>query len=195
MRVLARRFLTFCLALLPLGYALAPEARASVSIPIAFDDLVRESSAAVVATPELDQPVWEDGRIITYTKVHIDALVAGSLGDVPDTWVRTRGGEIGHVGQSVAGEAVLTVGRPSLLFLRPPHAGDAVRSPFVVTARAQGQFPVVQGAHDLELRASFDAPGAAATSAAPLARGMLHGRTVVDAESRIAGAWDRLHAH
>lgn len=176
-----------------------PLARASVSIAIPFDDLVRDSTAAAVVTPESESSVWEDGRIITYTEVHVDALVAGSLGGAAEVWVRTRGGDVGHIGQAVEGEAVLTVGRPTLLFLRPPN--DEAPTPYVVTARAQGQFPIVLDEHGaLRLHASFGTghlvPKALAADGAPhpLASAVLHGQTVSDAEGAVARAWDRLHA-
>jgi hypothetical protein len=71
--------------------------------------------------------------------VHVDTAVAGELGTSAETWVRTLGGVVGNVGQRVEGEAVLTVGRPCLLFLRK----GPVDGFYDVTARAQGQFPLV----------------------------------------------------
>ena len=55
------------------------EAHASMSIAILFDELVRDSTAAAIVTPFEQKPVWEDGRIITYTHVHADRPVAGTL--------------------------------------------------------------------------------------------------------------------
>ena len=174
----------------------APPAYASVSIAISFDDLLRESVAAVIATPESARTVWEDGRIITYTQAHVDTLVAGSVAGAEEIWVRTRGGDIGHVGQAVEGEAVLTTGRSTLLFVRAPNAYAA--TPYVVTARAQGQFPVaVDGDGTLRVYASdaigllmpkASPPGSPSPSR-PLAGEVLHGHTLTEAKATIAHAW------
>jgi hypothetical protein len=180
----------------------APSAYASVSIAIPFDDLVRESVAAVLVTPESASVVWEEGRIITYTKSHIDTVVAGSVAGATEIWVRTRGGDIGQVGQAAEGEAVLTTGRPTLLFVRAPNAHAA--TPYVVTARAQGQFPVATDADGALRVYASDAVGLLMPKAAtagraplaphPLASEVLHGHTLPDAKAAIARAWGPQHA-
>lgn len=119
---------------------IASDAHASVSIAIAFEPLVKESSAVAIFSPTEQTSLWENGRIYTYTRLHADNAIAGDvMGPAANSevWVRTMGGVVGHIGQLVDGEPVLTVGRPSLLFLRPGPAGA-----YEVTARAQGQFPV-----------------------------------------------------
>src|SRR5579872_6119804 len=94
----------------------ASDARASVSIQVTWDSLLRESTAAAVVTPTDAQSVWENGRIYTYTHVHVDRAVAGELATGSDAWVRTMGGIVGKIGQRVEGEAVLAPGHASLLF-------------------------------------------------------------------------------
>ncbi len=210
-----RRLRTFALcSLLGFGAVVAGdvvaerEAAASITITVLFDELVRDSSAAAVVTPYEQNAVWEDGRIITYTHVHADRPVAGTLEG--DPWIRTLGGTAGKVGQLVEGEAVLTVGRPGLLFLQPaPDAGGNV---YAVTARAQGQFPVVLSeknvsvfhassgvgglvptpstrvAHMAQLRAN-----AGLVAEAPRATDVLHTRPVEDAVRDVAAAWVRIH--
>jgi hypothetical protein len=193
--------------ILPAAYALialapAPSAYASVSIAIPFDDLVRESVAAVIVTPESASTVWEEGRIITYTAAHVDTLVAGSVAGATEIWVRTRGGDIGHVGQAVEGEAVLTMGRPTLLFVRAPNAQAA--TPYVVTARAQGQFPIATDTDGALHVYASDAvgllmpkavtPGAPTPALRALASQVLHGHTLSDASAAIARAWGPRHA-
>jgi hypothetical protein len=182
------------------------DASASTSVAIPFDALVSQSSAAVFVTPVTQTSVWEAGRIFTYTDVHVDTRVAGArLAD--DVWVRTMGGEVGHIGQEVEGEAVLTIGRPTLLFLRPavtlPVEG-AGSSPMgnapgalAVTARAQGQFPMVLDAQkELRVRRS-SAVGATLSPKGSipsvLASDTLHGLKVSEATGAIARAWSRLH--
>jgi hypothetical protein len=185
---------------------LAPRAEGSVSVAVAFDALVKDSSAVALVTPIEQKSVWENGRIYTYSRVHADTGVAGDVGTGEEAWIRTMGGIVGNVGQIVDGEAVLTVGRPCLLFLHqgPPGALE-------VTARAQGQYPVTldeatktprlvrSGAVGVLLppkgAAKARAPVTGATQAAPiLAHEMLHNKRVEDGLREIGVAWKRLHA-
>jgi matrixin len=184
------------------------EARASVSIAVLFDELVRDSSAAAIVTPYEQKPIWEEGRIVTYTHVHADRPVAGTLES--DPWIRTLGGTVGRIGQIVEGEAVLTVGERGLLFLRPDTMNGS--GAYNVTGRAQGQFPVVttkQGAP--MFRASSGVGAIVATpdarlsqiaqlrakaglaAEAPRATDVLHTRPVEDGVRDVAAAWIRLH--
>jgi hypothetical protein len=128
------------LSLLAISAALAvgSSADASVSIAVSFDQLVHDSSAVSVATATEAQVVWENGRIVTYTHLHIDRAVAGNLHVNDAPWVASLGGIIGTTGQVVDGEPTLHVGMPYLLFLRPDTT--ATSGTFIVTARAQGQF-------------------------------------------------------
>ncbi len=184
------------------------EARASIAITILFDELVRDSSAAAIVTPFEQRAVWEGGRIITYTHVHTDRPVAGSLES--DPWVRTMGGTIGKLGQLVDGEPVLTVGHQGLLFLQPvPEAGSGI---YAVTGRAQGQFPVVLGEKNVPTFRSSSAVGglvaapekrvtqlaqqrakAGLAPEAPRATDVLHTRPVEDGVRDVASAWARIH--
>jgi hypothetical protein len=186
------------------------DAQASVSIAILFDELVRDATGAAVVTPVEQRSVWENGRIYTYTRVHVDSNVAGSVPN--DAWVQTMGGAVGKIGQLVEGEAVLTVGRPSLLFLQPhidPETKTAT-STFVVTARAQGQFPVTLDekkvprlihAHGVGAlmppspdRVARVAQMRKGGGVPELAQDVLHNRPVEEATREIALAWSRLHA-
>src|SRR5580698_3412426 len=88
----------------------AHHATASVSIAIPLDALVQRSSDVAFVTPITQTAVWEAGRLVTYTDLHVDTSVAGA-GLADEVWVRTLGGAVGRIGQSVAGEAVFTVGR------------------------------------------------------------------------------------
>jgi len=125
---------------LPAAAILVPsDASASVSIAVAFDNLVKDADAVVVVTPGEQTSVWEDGRIYTYTKVRVDRGVAGDVGAGADGYVRTMGGVVGKVGQLVDGEPVFVKDKASLVFLRKFKAGGV----FEVSARAQGQYPIV----------------------------------------------------
>jgi hypothetical protein len=197
---------------LPLGATVTTDAQASVSIAVAFDALVRESSAVAVVTPLEQRSVWEDGRIYTYTRVRADQAVAGDLAAGGEAWVRTLGGVVGHIGQLVDGEPVLTTGRPSLLFLRPGTPGT-----MEVTARAQGQFAVTLDEtkaqrlmrssavgvllppKSAQAGASQAGPLAPATATATattgtLAQEVLHNKKLDDGVRDISAAWKRLHA-
>jgi len=149
--------------------------------------------------------VWEAERVVTYTDIHIDTRVAGAGATLGEhVFVRTLGGAVGSVGQSVEGEAVFTVGRPSLVFLTParvlgPSGGAPAFAPgvYAVTGRAQGQFPVVQDAHgQLAVRRSSGIGASMIPRGAPeqeLAQDALHGRTVEEAKQRVSDAWVRFH--
>jgi len=182
------------------------DARASVSIAVTWDGLLRESTAAAIVTPIEARSVWEDGRIYTYTHVRVERPIAGDLGAGGDAWVRTMGGVVGKIGQIVDGEPVLVPGQSSLLFL---HAGPV--GAYEVTARGQGQFPVVLDdpknpatAHFVRStsvgalvlpRAATSAAGS--TSASPpqrLAADVVHGRAIDDVAHEIADAWKPTHA-
>jgi hypothetical protein len=185
----------------------ASDADASVSVAVLFDGLVAESTAVDVVTPAEAHAVWQDGRIYTYTRVHVDTAVAGSLTAGSDVWVQTMGGEIGDVGQLVEGEAVLLPGRSSMLFLKPAQSGT-----FVVTARGQGQFPVRVDATTRIAKVSRNRasgvvlaprPGtvaraqalapSASVAALPAAE-VLDDKSVDDAAKEIRSAWKRTHA-
>jgi len=191
-----RAFLIGAIALFAL------RADASVSFTVVLDALTHDSVAACLETPVETKSVWEDGRIVTYTRVHVDRVIAGSVAS--EIWVRTLGGEVGDIGQQVEGEAVLRAGQQSLLFLTQWEGS------WVVTARGQGQFPIVRdvaGALRLHKNAHAGAllppqPAAvarvrAATSvvnAASPAADVLDGKSIDDAATEIGGAWRRTHA-
>jgi len=104
---------------------------------------------------------------------------------------------VGKIGQLVEGEAVLAVGRSSLLFLRAGPAGT-----LDVTARGQGQFPVVADVDPAKparlVRSNATGallpPRAVAGATSRLAADVLHGRVVEEAAGDIAAAWSRAHA-
>ena len=130
-----RRILAAAIVSIPLALATleVPRAIASVVRPQSLEELVDRSRVVVVALPTERTSVWESGRIVTYTRVTVSERVAGDA--EPSLWVRTLGGEVGDLGQHVDGEATLTIGTPTLLFLEAAGAGT-----YAVAARAQGQF-------------------------------------------------------
>jgi hypothetical protein len=114
-------------------------ASATVALLVSLERMVSQSAFVVVGTAGERHCVWEDsvaGRhIVTYTKVTVERAVVGSPG--AEIWVRTLGGEVGEIGQSVSGEAQIVAGARALLFLA--KADEA----FVVTAMSQGHYRVV----------------------------------------------------
>jgi hypothetical protein len=205
---------------LPAAAVFVPsDAAASVSIAVAFDMLVKDADSVAVITSGDQTSVWEDGRIYTYTKVHVDQGVAGELGAGADGWVRTMGGVVGKIGQLVDGEPVFVKDKPSLVFMRKFKAGGV----YEVAARAQGQYPVTVDATTKQRRlirstavgmllppkapqpATLPAAGAAqpqnmSTSSAltdaakiRLAQEVMHDKPFDDVAREIATTWKRLH--
>jgi hypothetical protein len=173
----------------------AVDAGASVSIAVTWDGLMHDSTVAAVMSPVESQSVWENGRIYTYTRLTVDRPVAGEMATGSSAWVRTLGGVVDKIGQTVDGEPVFTPGHASLVFL---HAGPA--GTFEVTARGQGQFPVIADNPKVAptvIRSSamgYILPRAAATpTGVRLAADVVHGRVLDDVAREIAGDWERTH--
>ena len=118
---------------------------ASVSIAVSVQGLVKSSTAVAIVTATETRNGYEGSRIFTYTHVKVDRPIAGDLGTGADAWVRSEGGIVDHVGMHVDGEPALAVGKSSLVFLLPAmnNGTTAVPGLYEVTARGQGQFPVV----------------------------------------------------
>jgi hypothetical protein len=114
-------------------------AEASVAVRISLEDLVATSTYVLIGTAGDHHSVWEDlpsgRRIVTYTRIAVERAVVGAPGT--EIWVRSLGGAVGKLGQSVPGEAQLTAGSRALVFVTQTN-GVAV-----VTARAQGHYPIV----------------------------------------------------
>jgi hypothetical protein len=170
---------------------------ASVAIAVGFDALLAGSAAVGAVTPIARRAVWEDNRIYTYTEVRVDRAVAGEITVGQTLWVRTMGGVVGRIGQRVEGEAVLLPGRPSLVFL---HEGP--QAVFEVTARGQGQFPIVADetgnltriVRSLAMGAIVAPRPSLPPAPGGLAGDVLHGRDLDDAAAQVSAAWARTHA-
>jgi hypothetical protein len=174
---------------------LASVAGASVAIAVTLSTLVARSQGVAVVTPLERTAEAHGGRIFTWTRARVERVVAGALpGEI---WIRTRGGVVGPIGESVEGEADLAVGQPSLVFLRPhaPGAGEGVgvrADAFVIVERAQGQFGVTRGRDGLDRLVGAPSPGVLVASSAPNARSArdaLSGKPLDDAARAIAAAW------
>jgi hypothetical protein len=127
-------------------------AEAAVSIVVSLNELVSASTHVVVAKAVERQSMWEDTpsgrRIVTYTRVDVERAVAGEAAS--SVWVRTLGGAVGSTGQTVSGEAVISMGSRSLLFLL--KSGGT----FSIAAMAQGHYPIVMDGSGARLAGSPD---------------------------------------
>ncbi len=167
----------------------APETRASLARGASLRELSQESRHALLGTALASDSRWEyvgtKKRIVTYTRVRVDELLAGDALD-SEVWVRTLGGKVGKLGQVVHGEALLLTGERTLLFLTPT---DGV---LAVTEMAQGHFPIRN-----------DASGTARLAPSPRlpelrevdrsAAKELVGKLVPDASERVRKAWRDAH--
>jgi hypothetical protein len=114
-------------------------AAAATAIELGMSDLVSGSTLVMAGTALEARSNWEGDasthgrRIVTYTRVRVDRLLDGPARS--EVWIRTLGGEVGDIGQQVAGEAVLRPSEPTLLFLR-----DRIDGTYAVVGMAQGQY-------------------------------------------------------
>jgi hypothetical protein len=110
---------------------------------------------------------------------------------------------IGDIGQVVDGEPVFRVGRPSLAFLREDIVDEKpvpASGIFIVTARAQGVFPVIKESEKRRRLISsagvgklFSPTAKAPMVVKPLAREVLEEKDLDEAREKIAAAWKRIH--
>jgi hypothetical protein len=129
-----RRFLALPVLLL---WCAAIRSHASAAVALDLPALVAQSRTVAVADAAEASSFWLDGRIVTDTVVRvIDPILGAAAGRT--LVVRTLGGEVGELGQRVAGEASLVSGRRYLLFLEA--AGEVLRP----VGLAQGALPVVE---------------------------------------------------
>lgn len=190
--------LAFLLGALPCAALASFDARpasASTAIALSLDDLVEKSEVVVVATPTSKTARWEDGHIVTYTTIAVDAPIGGATKAGDALVVRTLGGVVDKIGQKVFGEAVLVVGTKSILFLRPLTAATASIAPLgarSVTGMEQGVFPVVLGTDKLPrigpLPTTLDLVPSPTAKGLP-ARLATQGRLVQDVVADVKALW------
>lgn len=178
---------------------------ASVSVALTVDDVAKTSILVARVVPKAQASRWEDGRIVTTTRLRIERVLAGVGTDGTEVRVRTLGGVVGDVGQTVEGEPRFAMGAPSIVFLTtaPRLRDDADReTTFAVAGRAQGQLVIApDGAgRDLVRVVGTGAlvPRPQRIPLAPRATGplvtTLDGRTAGDAAREVVLAWERTHA-
>ncbi len=175
-------------------FAVPSDSGASVSIALTLDDVARSSALVARVTPVEATSAWEDGRIVTTTRLRVDRVLAGA--STNEVSVRTFGGVVGKIGQRVEGEPSFEVKRTSIVFLVP-----ATSSAFAVVGRAQGQLVVTKAANGREVvrigrvgelvARAVRAPRA--PSDGPLMTN-LDGLSADDVAKSAAQAWERTHA-
>ena len=138
--VFGRREALLLLGASGLAVTLHPDdASATTALAASLDELVKRSQQIFFGRPLEASCRWTDvgagRRIVTYTTVQVEEPLEGDV--QAEYVVRTLGGKVGDVGQLVHGEAMLRIGEDNLIFLRRARNGD-----HVVTARAQGQYPL-----------------------------------------------------
>jgi hypothetical protein len=192
-RFAARRREVFA-ALLVAVALWASRASASLSLAVSLSDLARASRAIAIATLIEQHAEWQGRRIITLQRLRVDSVVAGDLPG-QEVVIRSLGGTVGNITQTVEGEAEFAPGQASLVFLNEA-ADRALR----VTARAQGQFPIrtdsagypalFRNAH----LGTLIKPAETSPRSLP-AVAALHGMRLTAALSAISSAWRQTHAH
>jgi hypothetical protein len=128
---------------LPLAaaFVLATSALATVIRHETIEQMAQHSPVIVRGRVGQISSTWDEGhrRISTYAEVMVTDTIKG---DVPKSiLVRQPGGEIGPVGQAVAGVAHFTVGEDTVLLLEP--APDEAKT-WVVYALSAGKFDAVE---------------------------------------------------
>lgn len=189
--ILLRRLLLLSFSFAASVLAPASDADASVSFALSIDELARASTSVARIVPLGAESTWEDGRIVTLTRVRVEDPIGGRAAAGEVLRVRTLGGIVENVGQSVEGEPRFVVGAPSIVFLSE-RAGRAH-----VTGRAQGQLAIVRTAEGREVVRSTP-PGALVAGRTPLAGPLpstLAGRGIDEARAAVSAAFRRRHAH
>jgi hypothetical protein len=119
------------------------------------------------------ETIGQSRRIVTYTRVRVDQQILGK--NEGELWVRTLGGHVDKIGQVVEGEAQLSIGTRTLVFLL--RSDDGVLH---VTALAQGHYPLAKDAGGTE-RLLKSPHSSLLVGNAPSAVKQLVGRSLSDA--------------
>lgn len=174
-----------------------PEAEASLLIEMSLSELLQNTNLVVAGTPQEGYSVWESRddsggtRIVTYTRVHVDTVLDGKMPAGGDVWVRTLGGNVGHVGQHVDAEAEMVPFESSVLFL---HALDD--GTHAVSGMSQGQFLLAKasgGASRLQPKVSVEALITNAGTSGLSAHRILLDKTLNEATALIGQERKRAH--
>jgi len=113
---MTRRARAAALAALLLGLAPAA-ASATTIVPITTEELTRRSDEVLVATVRASTSRWEHGLIVTDHELLVEASIRGRTLVRSTVFVRTPGGVVGRIAQTIPDAPMLEVGRSYLFFL------------------------------------------------------------------------------
>ena len=92
-------------------------AMATTVVPVTTEELTIRSDDVVVATVRASSSRWEHGLIVTDHELVVDATVRGRAVVGATMYVRTPGGVVGRIAQSVPDAPALVVGQSYVFFL------------------------------------------------------------------------------
>lgn len=105
-------------AIAALLLALAPSpAVATTTVPVTTEQLTERSDEVLVATVRASSSRWERGLIVTDHELIVEASIRGRALVRGTVFVRTPGGAVGRIAQSVPDAPMLEVGRSYVFFL------------------------------------------------------------------------------
>lgn len=143
-----RRGLLRVAAAAAIGVLGGKPAHASVARALRLEELTGRSRHVLLGEPLDSYSHWERvgqrKHIVTYTRLLTHDVLAGADPEDNEVLVRTLGGRVGELGELVHGEARLTLGERSVLFVMPSQGALAV------TAMAQGHYPLLKDARGAE---------------------------------------------
>jgi len=159
---------------------------ATTARAVSLPDLVQRSTRIVRSLP-LDsfarsEDIGGTRHIVTYTRLRLDEVIHGATNE-PEILVRTLGGTVGDLGEIVHGEADLALNQACVVFLHADSNGVEL-----VTAMAQGHYPLLDDAGTPRLRASRNMPRLMGGASSNAAVAQLDGLRFTEARSLILGA-------
>ena len=166
--------------------AWAKAAHATTARAVSLPDLVQRSSRIARSLP-LDsfarsEDIGGTRHIVTYTRLRLDEVIHGAANE-PEILVRTLGGTVGDLGEIVHGEAELALNQACVVFLQTDSNGVEL-----VTAMAQGHYPLSDDSGSARLHASRNMPRLLRGANASAAVEQLDGLRFGDARALILGA-------
>jgi len=147
------------------------EAHATVVVPLTLEAMTERADVVCVGVVMAQRAAWNDDRtrIHTTTEVRVERTLKGKRAPGEVITVRQLGGVVDGVSQVVPGNAHLTPGETTVLFL---DADEALPFHYVV-GMAQGKFTVqpapegLRATRDVSDLAFMASPGAAQPPAPP----------------------------
>jgi hypothetical protein len=136
-----RRALLKGLGMAVVGTSLPHAAQATLVSGLTLAQLVTRSTHIVVLTALDASSLYADlsghRRIVTDVRARVEDVLAKSSPQAPELTLRTLGGNIGHVGQLVLGQPVLSLGSSDVAFVKRGADGR-----YWFVGMAQGHYPL-----------------------------------------------------